>query len=145
MTEAVYAVLERLAPLLRGRKHFPDATISYDVLSDALVWSDESPELRVLRKINGWQVMRFVFHYRTQMILGLPEERNPDVDGHAMRILVESRYAWNEARRLFPDWPGFHEERYSSDLRRVYESLSAESKWELEEIKRGLDAGRSGP
>ena len=145
MTEVAQAALERLAPLLRGQRRSPDATIFYDVLSDALVWSDETPEVRVLRTINGWQVLRFVFHYLTQLILGLPEEKHPDSEGYEKQIFVESRDAWNEARRLFPDWPGFHSKRYSPDLRRAYESLSVESKRELVEIERELDAGSSRP
>jgi hypothetical protein len=119
MTEPVQAALARLAPLLRRQRSSADATTFYDVLSDALIWSDESPEPRVLRTINGWQVLRFVFHFRTQLILGRPEERDPDPEGYASQVFVESRDAWSEARRLFPKWPGFHAQRCSPDLRGV--------------------------
>jgi len=77
------------------------------------------------------------------LVLGRPAKRNPDPDGYAGQIFVESRDAWHEARRLFPEWPGFHSGRYSPDLRRVYESLSAESKRELVEIERELDVSSS--
>jgi hypothetical protein len=141
VNKAGQAALARLAPLLRGQRRSPEATILYDVMSDALIWSDESPDFRVLRTINGWQILRFVFRYRTQVILGDPEGINAGAEGCARLILAESRVAWNEARRLFPEWPGFHTGRYSPDLRRVYESLSAESKEKLGEIQSKLDAG----
>jgi hypothetical protein len=51
--------------------------------------------------------------------------------------------AWKETRRLFPEWPGFDSRRCSPELQRVYESLSAESRRELDEIERALDAGSS--
>jgi hypothetical protein len=141
MTEAAQAALARLAPVLRGLKHSPDATTFYDMFSDALIWSDEWPGARVLRTIKGWQVLRFVFHFRTLLILGRSEETEPDPESQV--FAAERREIWNEARRLFPEWPGFDPRRCSPDLRGVYESLSAESRRELDEVKRELDAGDS--
>jgi hypothetical protein len=93
MTEAAHAALARLAPVLRGQIASSNATIFYDVLSDALIWSDETPSVRTLRTIEGWQVLRFVFHFRTQLMLGCPDKRDPDPDGYARQIFVESRDA----------------------------------------------------
>jgi hypothetical protein len=145
MTDAAGAALARLGPVLRVLRPSPEATICYDMLSGALIWSDETPSLQTLRSIEGWQVLRFVFHFRTQMILGRPEEADPDPDGVARQIFTESRDAWDEAMRLFPEWPGFDPQRRSADLRQVYESLSAPSRRELEEIERELDAGGAEP
>jgi hypothetical protein len=143
MTDAVGAALARLAPVLRGRRSSPDATIFYDVLSDALIWSDETPSAQTLRTIEGWQVLRFVFHFRTQLILGRPEDATPDPDVLARQMFSDCRYAWGEAMRLFPEWPGFDPRRRSPGLCEVYESLSAQSRRELEEIERELDASGS--
>jgi hypothetical protein len=128
MNDAVQTALARLAPILRGLRRSPEATISYCVMSDALIWSDETPEFRVPGTFKDWHVLRFVFHYRTQLILGEPEQRDPDPDGLARLIFAESRDAWHEARRLFPEWPGFQPERFKPELRSMYESLCAESK-----------------
>ena len=143
MTEAVQEALVRLAPLMRDRKPFPVATIFYDVLSDAIIWSDEMPDLQELRKIDGWQVMRLVLHFRTQLILGRPEESDPDAEGIARRIFAESRDAWTEAKGHFPEWPGFDPRRCTLELRGTYEALSYQSRLDLDEIERELDSSDS--
>ena len=63
------------------------------MLSDALIWSDEFLDFAALRLVPGWEVIRFVFYFRTTLILGDPDEN--------------MREHWDEALRLFPEWPGF--------------------------------------
>ena len=127
--------LARIAPLMRDLIPSPLATVSYDVMSDSLIWSDEIPDIRILSKVEGWGILRFVLHYRTTgLILG-------DLSPEQFVGLTPEQYRdlWDEAGRLFPGWPGFAPERCSPDHRLAYYFLSAPSKRELDEIWRELD------
>ena len=75
------------------------ATVHYDIMSDALVWSDERPRHRRAREL--W-CMRPIFRYRTGLIIGLE--------------LSEFREVWEAAKRLFPQWIGFREDRSSRNV-----------------------------
>lgn len=81
----------------------PDAHPFYDMLSDAILWSDELPE----ELPEGWTVVRCVFRHRTCLLLG-----------------IEPEYEewWQLARKLFPAWAGFAEERRqpSQSLQELY-------------------------
>lgn len=68
----------------------PNATLHYEVMPDALVWSDEI--LRG-RKVRETWCMRPVFRYRTGLILGLQ--------------LVEFEEPWGLAKTILPNWIGF--------------------------------------
>jgi hypothetical protein len=85
------------------------ATVHYDLMSDALVWSDERP-----RNLCGSEMwcMRPIFRYRTGLILGLE--------------IAEFRDYWEAGRRLFPQWIGFRRDRSSRDpaLEEEYHRLS---------------------
>ena len=87
----------------------PAATLHYEVMSDALVWSDELLRNRRAREI--W-CMRPVLRYRTGLILGLD--------------LAEFRETWNIAKTTFPRWIGFVQERCqrSPPLEALYCKLS---------------------
>ncbi len=135
MTEAVATALARIAPYLNGLRPSPDATISYEILSDALWWSDELPEDRgAFFRIKDWSFLRVIGHYRTWLILDQPDE-------FFVSSVEHDREIWQEARRLFPDWPGFHPRRSASEHKGLYESLSAASRRELEEIEREMSDG----
>jgi hypothetical protein len=82
----------------------PTAEVRYDLMSDALVWSDERLRNRKAREL--W-CMRAVFRYRTGLILGVE--------------LEEFREAWNLAKTAFPNWIGFTPERCNRNV-----SLEAE-------------------
>lgn len=87
----------------------PKARLNYDLMSDALIWSDERPTNLSVREL--W-CLRPVFRYRTGLILGLE--------------LAEFRPEWDAAKRLFPGWIGFRAERSSRDaeLEKKYLELS---------------------
>ncbi len=95
------------------------------MMSDALIWSDEFPDFAALRLVPGWEVIRFVFYFRTTLILGEPDEN--------------MREYWDEALRLFPDWPGFVPERRSRALQAVFRQKSAWARAEIDEVEREMD------
>lgn len=90
-----------------------DASVHYDLFSDALHWSDEIPELGT-RKPRDYWCLRPVLRYRTTIILGAP-------DG-------ELEEFWTEARAQFPHWPGFQLSRCRQDgaLAELYHRLRAD-------------------
>ena len=101
--------LKLIASDLEQLKIDPAATLHYEVMSDALVWSDELIRDRRARDI--W-CMRPVLRYRTGLILGLD--------------FAEFRETWNTARITFPRWIGFVQERCerSAPLELLYRKLS---------------------
>ena len=131
MTPMEATALSGIAALMRNLVRSPRATFSYDMLSDALIWSDEFPKPGVLAQVPGWDVIRFVLHFRTTLILGEPYE--------------EYREYWDEALRLFPEWPGFAPERRSSELRADFREKSAWARAELDELEREMDQHAGDP
>jgi hypothetical protein len=104
--------LEQIAEHLSTLKMEPSATLHYDLMSDALIWSDEKPKGRPAKEV--W-ALRPVLRYRTGLILGL--------------TLTEFQKEWETAKKLFPEWIGFREERSSRsvELEREYHRLRKES------------------
>jgi hypothetical protein len=125
LTPAAEKALAGIAPLMRELVKNPEATCDYDMMSGALIWSDEFPEFGVLRQVPGWSVIRFVFRFRTTLILGEPKE--------------EFREFWDEGLRLFPGWPGFAPGRRSSELRAVFHEMSGPANADFDEIEREMD------
>jgi hypothetical protein len=119
--------LQEIAPVLQGLRKEPDARINYDLFADALIWSDEFPraEEYVRRAINP-SCMRGILNFRTSLILEHPREK--------------FRAAWEEAKRLFPDWPGFSPERQSSGLKDVFSSLRDKAMRSWEEFEAKFDS-----
>jgi glycosyltransferase involved in cell wall biosynthesis len=111
-TQIQVTALTQIAPLMREVVQSPTANFSYELLSGALIWSDELPEFRRMKLIRNWQVIRFVLRFRTTLILGEPHE--------------EYRFIWEQAQKLFPGWPGFDPARRSPALREDFEKLEAE-------------------
>ena len=105
MSEQDFKLLQEDLESLRSD---PDATLHYDVMSDALVWSDELLRTRRAREI--W-CMRPIFRYRTGLLLGLE--------------LLEFSESWTLARSIFPRWIGFAQERCerSVPLELMYRNL----------------------
>jgi hypothetical protein len=79
----------------------PDASVSYDLLSDSLQWSDEIPLLGRHKPSNFW-CLRLLFRYRMTMILQNPEAEFVDY--------------WVRGKELFPNWAGFHPSRCSPNI-----------------------------
>ena len=111
--------LAAVAPRMRELAPAPDASVFYELMSDALVWSDEIPDL-ASGDVRTFQCLRFVFRYRTTLIVDRPDERY--------------RGVWEEASRLFPDWPGFDPRRRAPELRPVYERFVEQAKADIREL-----------
>lgn len=73
-----------------------DAELRYDMMSDAVYWSDEPPAIDSHEAIEAVWALRPVFHHRVCVMLARP-----------------SPYAhlWELARDLFPMWIGFAHDR----------------------------------
>jgi hypothetical protein len=96
--DEVIAKLATIAKVMNTLTKSPDATISYDMLADALWWSDELPAIGT---IPGDGCLRPVVHYRTSVIINKP--------------VPECLPYWLAAKMKFPNWPGFDTERCKPD------------------------------
>lgn len=92
--------LDVIASAMNAMRMNPHATIQCDLLSNALFWSDELPELGRLRPRDFW-CLRPVLRYRTTLILELPEKLH--------------EIYWKKAQHAFPDWCGFYPSRCQED------------------------------
>lgn len=68
--------------------------ITYEILSSALVWSDETNKLLPMEV---FQSLRYIVAYRTSLMLNSPRE--------------EFKPLWELGLKLFPNWVGFRPER----------------------------------
>ena len=98
----------------------PQANIRYDILADALVWSDETTDSTPNDVIDGLRQLR---HYRTHVLLN---DSEPDSD------------VWLLCRSLFPDWVGFLSDRHkqSTELLSIYRRGDVSSRWCLRQLER---------
>jgi hypothetical protein len=104
--------LDKAAPLFREiAVADPRSSVFYEILSDSLMWSDETPEVTEERDPRDWWCIRPVLRHRTCLILG---------------IASEFEAWWERARALFPQWIGFLPERCAatSELIAIYQSGS---------------------
>ena len=83
----------------------PAAKCFYEIMSNALIWSDEIPAENDQNPEAYW-VLRCLFRYRTSLIMA-------DLD-------VELESFWRLGIKLFPDWPGFKPERRAASLAEVF-------------------------
>ncbi len=111
--------LTAIAPRMRELKPAPHASVFYELMSDALVWSDEIPDLDT-GDVRDFHCLRFVFRYRTTLMLGAPDGRFQSV--------------WEEALKLFPDWPGFDPRRHAPEHRPTYERFVEQAKADIREL-----------
>ncbi|HVS34564.1 MAG TPA: hypothetical protein VMS17_03215 [Gemmataceae bacterium] len=111
--------LRAIADQMRLLRAAPGASVFYELMSDSLVWSDEIPDLET-GDVRAFHCLRYVFRYRTTLILGKPDTRYSDF--------------WEEARSLFPDWPGFEGRRQSVELRPVYERFVEQARADIREL-----------
>ena len=101
MSDEIEGQLARIASVMNSLRATPEAQVSYDVASDALVWSDELPQPGQFRVRELW-CLRPVLRYRSSIILGKPEG--------------QFCAAWEAAQRLFQDWAGFEATRIAKGL-----------------------------
>lgn len=111
--------LRAIADRMRQLKPLPGATVFYELMSNALVWSDEIPDLAT-GDVSDFHCLRFVFRFRTTLMMGKPDER--------------FRSLWDEAQKLFPDWPGFDPRRQAVEYRPVYERFCELAKADIREL-----------
>jgi hypothetical protein len=119
MDAPVAEKLREIAPFLQVLRPSPGAVLSYELLSDSLVWSDEIPELEGKADRPFWP-LRYVLRFRTSLIVGAPDE--------------PYREYWEEAQRLFPDWPGFDARRQAPDLKAEYDRFKAQAAADIREL-----------
>lgn len=84
---------ERHARRLNDLTFSETARRSYEMMSGALMWDDEKPNIPFSEL--GW--FRAALAYRSSVILGQPR--------------CEFGAIWSALRRIAPDWPGFRSER----------------------------------
>ncbi len=111
--------LHAIADRLRQLKPAPDATVFYELTSDALVWSDEIPDLDT-GDVSEFHCLRYVFRFRTTLMMGTPDER--------------FRGLWEEAAKCFPEWPGFDPARRAAEHQPVYRRFCEQAKADIREL-----------
>jgi len=113
--------LETIAPRMNSMRYDVSAELRYDMMSDALWWSDERPAFNDAK--DHW-CLRPVLRYRTSVIV-----RSPEAEG--LRF-------WDRARELFPEWPGFHEFRKTSS-KELLEFYCQHSRAALDSFHNAID------
>jgi hypothetical protein len=121
--------LDGLTAELDNVRLLPGATMGYDLIADAIVWSDEYPSSPA-RPMAEYQCLKAVLRYRTSLLTEIPDER--------------CRRYWEHAKALFPNWAGFTPSRRvpSDELKRFYEHRA---KWDRRHLEKVLSwCGRAG-
>lgn len=105
----------------------PIATVRYDLMSDALIWSDETTPCMPFELISS---LRQVFNYRTHLIWGTK---------------IGDTSVWDYYNSLFPRWIGFVPNRRTAtpDLLELYRRGDVSTRWCLRGLEREseTDAG----
>lgn len=125
-----FAHLERIAVEMDRTRVSPDAVIGYNVLADALFWSDEYPH-DITGRIEQFDCVKLLLRYRTTLLLGSPDDL--------------FRPYWERARELFPNWAGFSPARLipSEELRSVYEHEEKRATRRLERFNKVCSSAHS--
>jgi hypothetical protein len=97
-----------VAAEMNNVRELPNAKIDYDLLADAIIWSDEYPS-NPTRPMYDFQCIKILLRYRTSLLLGTPDET--------------FKVYWDRAKELFPNWAGFTFSRLvpNDDLKKFYE------------------------
>lgn len=98
--------------------------VFYEIMSGALVWSDETNKDMPVEVI--W-ALRFIVAYRTSLMLNKPRE--------------ELKPMWDVGLSLFPKWVGFRPERRESTpkLLQIYRRGNVSLRKCLRDMERGMD------
>jgi hypothetical protein len=102
----------------------------YEIMSGALVWSDERNEKTPVEVI--W-ALRAIWGYRTSLMLNEPRE--------------ELKPTWDHGLSLFPKWVGFRPERRqpTPELLRIYRRGDVSLRKCLRDLEREVDRGDTEP
>jgi hypothetical protein len=122
--------LAKIAPKLALLCEDPKARMYFELMSGALVWSDELPPVDQLEPAESHR-LRGVWRYRTSLILGQPEEK--------------FRAGWERLLALCPSWPGFLADRRKPNPERIkyYHERSATSLADWEALDARFEAQRA--
>jgi hypothetical protein len=99
----------------------------YDMLSGALVWTDECKRWRQRTPVEVVWALRSLWAYRTSLMLDEPREE-----------LVEY---WRFGLQHFPDWVGFrpNRRRPTKRLLRIYRRVDVETRKCVRNLEKALD------
>jgi hypothetical protein len=122
-----FQALAKIAPKLAVLREDANARMYYELMSGALVWSDELPPVDQLESGEP-NCLRGVWRYRTTLMLGEPEEK--------------IRAGWERLLAWCPSWPGFLADRRTPDPERIkyYHERSAKSLADWEALDARFEA-----
>jgi hypothetical protein len=86
--------LDRLVQRLCIVRLDPSAEVGYDLMSGALIWSDENISGLTVEEMG---CLRVILRYRTSVIVGQPDQR--------------FRGLWDKLQAKYPEWVGFSTNR----------------------------------
>ncbi len=113
--------IRRIAKYFRRRSvAATDAAPFYEMLSDAIVWTDELPH----SSSEHWSEIRLVLNHRTSVMLSRPSKYE---------------HLWLAAKESFPEWVGFLPERSAPTeaVRKLYVDGFARMQREFDELLGG--------
>lgn len=93
-TNAILKTYEKNSQFLDSMPFDPNSKFQYELMSGAVIWNDETIGNLPFDLISS---LRLIWAYRSSLYLEKPRK--------------EFEKVWNEAIRLFPNWPGFHPSR----------------------------------
>ena len=119
----------RIAAEMDRIRALAGAEIGYDVLSDAITWSDEYPS-DLAGRLEEFDCIKILLRYRTSVLMGDPDE--------------SFKPYWDRAMELFPNWAGFRPSRLvaSDELKEFYEHSKKHDMRYLKKILRCSDLDR---
>jgi len=120
--QAVYEQLASIAEVLNTLSEPTATEPRYHALAGALFWDDERPGVSERKPFETWSALRYIFRFRTTLILGTPEE--------------QYRGLWEFAKTQFPNWVGFDPRRceHNEQLAETYRALDDESMIKMEKL-----------
>ena len=127
-TDPILKTYEENSRFLDSMPFDPKCKFQYELMSGAVIWSDEMRGNLSSELISG---LRVVWAYRSSLYLEEPRKEFEDV--------------WNRARELFPSWPGFHESRLKPDGKVIsyYKRVKYKSDRKLDLVDKSTSGERS--
>ena len=124
---------ESVREVLGECEYSPDADRFYDILRGGLVWDDELPDREADRAkhLRGIRMLVGVIAHRSDLTLGNSRpERGYEAD-------------WNKLKEIFPDWPGFREERIYGKIERTLRAIRKKEDRVLSQAEAEFDQEQS--